>query len=226
TAAAAVLQAVMIAERMLQDLNHSPQVVGSVLNLMQALAGQARKQLRDFVAIDQKLRWKTEIIDIVMTIAVGLYRDRVLFEDKGLDAINDMDYREWLKKHGATNSALESPFLTGIYDFLFAYEGGDRKRPRLAAGAALRGALRMFFTYRGAMFWRMRSGMGDAVFAPMYKVMTAGRHDRTGNPVKFHFLHELSEATFDLTDKQRRFVTALTFRPPVLGDEELGGAKA
>ena len=60
---------------------------------------------------------------------------------------------------------------------MFAYEGGDRKKPRLAAGVALRGALRMFFTYRGAMFWRMRSGMGDAVFAPLYKVLrsTTGR---------------------------------------------------
>ena len=56
---------------------------------------------------------------------------------------------------------MNSRFITGIYDLVFAYEEGDRKRPALAAGVALRGALRMFFTYRGAMFWRMRSGMGD-----------------------------------------------------------------
>jgi uncharacterized protein with NAD-binding domain and iron-sulfur cluster len=216
TAAAAALQAVTIAERMVQDLNHSPQVVGSALNLVQALAGQARKQLRDFVATDQPLRWKTEIIDIVITIAVGLYRDRVLFAEKGLDAINDMDYRDWLKKHGATNTALESRFLTGIYDFLFAYESGDRKRPRLAAGVALRGALRMFFTYRGAMFWRMRSGMGDAVFAPLYKVMLLGGRKADGRevlPVQFHFLHELSEVALETQDA-KRFVTALRFSTP------------
>ena len=135
TVAAAVLQAVTIAETMLQDLNHSPQVVGSALNLLQALAGQARKELRDFVSIDETQRWKTEIIDIVMTIAVGLYRDRVLFERKGLDAINDLDYREWLLKHGATKTAVDSRFITGIYDLVFAYEAGDRKRPRLAAGS-------------------------------------------------------------------------------------------
>ena len=115
-----------------------------------------------------------------MTIAVGLYRDRVLFESKGLDAINDMDYRDWLLKHGATKTAVNSRFITGIYDLVFAYRGGDRKRPGLAAGVALRGALRMFFTYRGAMFWRMRSGMGDAVFAPLYKVMLLG--DRKVTP--------------------------------------------
>jgi hypothetical protein len=158
TVAAAMLQAITIAESVLQDFNHSPEVVGSVLNLMKALAGQARKQLREFVAIDPKLRWKTEIIDIVMTIAVGLYRDRVLLDRKGLDVLNNLDYREWLKKHGATNSSLESRFITGIYDLVFAYEGGDRDKPKLAAGVALRGALRMFFSYRGSMFWRMRSG--------------------------------------------------------------------
>ena len=75
-------------------------------------------------------------------------------------------------KHGATKTSLDSRFLTGIYDLVFAYEDGDRE-PRLAAGVALRGALRMFFTYRGAMFWRMRSGMGDAVFAPLYKVLSS-----------------------------------------------------
>jgi uncharacterized protein with NAD-binding domain and iron-sulfur cluster len=215
TAAAAMLQAITIVENMLQDLNHSPQITGSALNLMKALAGQMRKQLREIVDIDEKLRWKTEIIDIVMTIAVGLYRDRVLLDRKGLDALNDMDYREWLLKHGATKTAVDSRFITGIYDLVFAYEGGNRARPRLAAGVALRGALRMFFTYRGAMFWRMRSGMGDAVFAPLYKVMARERAQATkeGVPagVRFHFMHRLSEITFEDRPGRGKFVRTLTF---------------
>ena len=172
TVAAALLHAVTIFETILQDLNHSPQLAGAALNLLKAITAQARKQLRDLVAIDQGLQWKTDVIDIVMTIMVGLYRDRVLLDDKGLDALNDIDYRDWLHKHGATDSAVESRFIAGIYDLVFAYERGNRKRPKLAAGVALRGALRMFFTYRGSMFWRMRSGMGDAVFAPLYKAMS------------------------------------------------------
>jgi hypothetical protein len=191
-------------------------VIGSVLNVLRAIATQTRKQLRDVVAIDEELRWKTEIIDIVMTIAVGLYRDRVLLGDLGLDALNDVDYREWLRRHGATNSSLESRFITGIYDLVFAYQSGDRGKPKLAAGVALRGALRMFFTYRGAMFWRMRSGMGDAVFAPLYKVLTlpARRHP-VGNhelkPVHFHFRHELTGITVEGRG-DINFVTKLTFR--------------
>jgi len=208
TIAAAMLQVFGILERLLQDFGHSPELVTSVMTTLRALAVQAGKQLRDFVGIDEKLRWKTEIIDIVMTIAVGLYRDRVLLDKHGLDAINDLDYREWLRKHGASDTALESRFITGIYDLVFAYEGGDHRRPKLAAGVALRGALRMFFTYRGSMFWRMRSGMGDAVFAPLYKVM---RLENRKSPVRFFFLHNLDGLTFEVTPEGQRFVKQMTF---------------
>ena len=178
TGAAVMLQAVTIIENWLKQLNFAQQVPNSILNLMEAVAAQIRKLLRDLTDVDENIRMRTEVIDIVITIVVGLFRDRVLFDDRGLDAINQFDYREWLRNHGATKTALESRFLTGIYDFVFAYEGGDRRKPRLAAGVAVRGALRMFFTYRGAMFWRVRSGMGDAVFAPLYRVLSSPPDDR------------------------------------------------
>lgn len=202
--AAGLLQAVTILENWLHKMNYSPQVADTALQLMEAVVAQTRKLLRDVVSVDQELRWKTEIIDIVMTIAVGLYRDRVLFEKDGLDAINHIDYREWLRQHGATKTAVESRFITGIYDLTFAYKDGDRKQPALAAGVALRGALRMFFTYRGSIFWRMRSGMGDAVFAPLYKVLDA-------RGVKFHFRHELRNVRFSFQPKGKRYVTQMTF---------------
>jgi uncharacterized protein with NAD-binding domain and iron-sulfur cluster len=218
TTAAGILQGVTIAEDWVRTLNFAPQVSGTVLEFLEALAAQTRKQLRDVVAIDPRLRWKTEIIDIVMTIAVGLYRDKVLFDRDGLDVINGIDYRKWLAKHGATKSAVASPFLTGIYDLVFAYRDGDPKRPALAAGVALRGALRMFFTYRGAMFWRMRSGMGDAVFAPLYKVLSAGRSEKEAKDglqarekVTFHFSHALTGIDFDLDPAREHRVTALHF---------------
>jgi uncharacterized protein with NAD-binding domain and iron-sulfur cluster len=218
TTASGLLQAVTILEKWLQRMNLSPQVPGTPLRFMEAVAAQTRKFLRDFVGIDRKLRWKTEILDIVLTITVGLYRDRVLFEDRGFDAINHIDYRDWLKQHGATYTALNSQFLTGIYDLTFAYRKGDRQRPALAAGVALRGALRMFFTYRGSMFWRMRSGMGDAVFAPLYRVLQL--RDRqvkapdgtvfTARAVQFHFLHELNRVDLKY-ENDERYITGLHF---------------
>lgn len=207
TTAAGLLQAVTILENWLHKLNYSPQAADTALQLMEAVAAQTRKLLRDLVSVDQNMRRKTEIIDIVMTIAVGLYRDRVLFEEKGLDAINHIDYRDWLRQHGATNTSVDSQFITGIYDLTFAYRDGDRNQPALAAGVALRGALRMFFTYRGSMFWLMRSGMGDAVFAPLYKVLKAKPRN-----VKFNFDHSLRDVTFRVEPGDKRYVTQLKFR--------------
>ncbi len=46
--------------------------------------------------------------------------------------------------------------------------------------------MRMFFTYRGALFWRMTAGMGDIVFAPLYEVLK-----RRG--VRFEFFHRLRD---------------------------------
>jgi uncharacterized protein with NAD-binding domain and iron-sulfur cluster len=171
---------------------------------------QTRKLLADAVAIEPAMRRKLEIIDIVIAIAIGLYRNRLLFNRNGFDAINCFDYREWLLKQGANPSAVASEFITGIYDLTFAYEEGTRRR--LAAGVALRGALRMFFTYRGSMFWRMRSGMGDAVFAPLYKVLLA-----RGN-VRFHFLHTLDTVEMETIDGGR-YVKALHFATRHAGDK-------
>ena len=224
TGAAVILQAVTIIEIALQQLNFVRQVNDTILNLMEAIASQTRKLLKDVVAVDQDVRTKTEIIDLVLTIAVGLFRDRVLLDERGLDAINQFDYREWLLLHGATRSCVESPFLKGIYDFVFAYRGGQKDRPDLAAGVALRGALRMFLTYRGSMFWHLRSGMGDTVFAPLYRVLQTGtRVDAEGNETKvssvqFHLCHTLTSVEFSAKGGTQT-VASLVFALP--GDRAL-----
>ena len=214
TTAAGVLQGVTILEDWLRTFKLAPQAAGTVFEFVEAVAAQTRKLLHDVVAVDERLRWKTELIDIVITIAVGLYRDRVLFDERGLDAINHIDYRDWLIKHGATKTAVDSPFMNGIYDLVFAYRNGDHDKRALAAGVALRGALRMFFTYRGAMFFRMRSGMGDAVFSPLYKVLREGTAtgDRPARGrVTFHFLHALSRVELDFEQEDAGRIARLVF---------------
>lgn len=66
----------------------------------------------------------------------------------------------------------------------------------------------MFFTYRGAMFWKMRAGMGDVVFAPYYEVLK-----RRG--VGFEFFHRLRNVRLAESEKlqegEHRYVKALEF---------------
>ncbi len=120
---------------------------------------------------------------------------------RGYHAVDDLDLREWLAGHGASQAAIDSPLVRGFYDLSFAYEDGDPGRPRFPAGLALHLALRMFLDYKGALFWKMRAGMGDVVFAPLYEALR-----RRG--VRFRFFHRLDQ--LHLSD-DRRTVEAATF---------------
>ncbi len=115
----------------------------------------------------------------------GVVRFRIAFHPQGFDALDDYDCREWLLLNGASPQSVNSAFIRALYDLAFAYEGGDPNRPAIAAGSAIRGAFRAFFSYRGAFFWKMNGGMGDVVFAPLYEVLK-----RRG--VQFSFFHRLT----------------------------------
>ena len=154
------------------------------MRLIEALAAAARRQLEQQVAGDGELRRVWQVIDLILAILRGATMSGLALDPRGFDAINDYDWRDWLRMNGASEQSLDSGFMRGIYDLAFAFEDGDVKRPRLAAGVALRGAMRMFFTYRGALFWRMSAGMGDIVFAPLYQVLKQ-------RGVRFEFFHRL-----------------------------------
>lgn len=155
-----------------------------VAPLIDGLAEAARRQLARLVDGDRELRRVWQVIDLVLAVLRGSIRFALALDPRGFDAINDYDWREWLRMNGASEQSLDCGFMRGIYDLVFAYEEGDKARPRLAAGVALRGAMRMFFTYRGSLFWRMGAGMGDVVFAPLYQILK-------NRGVRFNFFHRL-----------------------------------
>lgn len=179
-----------------------------VLRFVEGIASSLRLQFEALVADDDETRLKWEIIDLVVAILVGAVRFRLLTDPRGLDAINDYECRDWLRMNGASERSVNSAFVRGLYDLALAYEAGNPLRPGLAAGQALRGSLRMFFTYRGAIFWKMKAGMGDVVFAPFYEVLK-----RRG--VKFEFFHRLENVRIadpgSLGPSERSYVSALEF---------------
>jgi uncharacterized protein with NAD-binding domain and iron-sulfur cluster len=147
-------------------------------------------------------------IDLATAAMRGILRFGLVSDPRGFDAINDYDFREWLRINGASERSLESAFIRGAYDLVFAYEDGDYKRPRHGAGVALRGALRMLFSSRGSIFWKMHAGMGDTVFAPMYELLKK-------RGVAFRFFHRLENVRLanaaDLAQGERAYVKALEF---------------
>ncbi len=168
----------------LPEIMQGPSAV--LVRLIESFAAAARRQLETIVAGDGELRRIWHVIELILAILRGAALNGMALDARGFDAINAYDWREWLRLNGASEESLDSGFMRGIYDLAFAFEDGDVNKPRLAAGVALRGAMRMFFTYRGSLFWRMSAGMGDVVFAPLYEVLK-------GRGVKFEFFHRLRD---------------------------------
>jgi uncharacterized protein with NAD-binding domain and iron-sulfur cluster len=204
--AAIAVEALALVEVALKSMPKVPESM--LLSVLEAIASALRKQFEAIVANDDHTRYQWEIIDLILANLVGAVRYKLLTDPRGLDAINHLDHRAWLRENGASERAVNSPFTRVLYDIAMAYEGGDADRPAIAAGAALRGTLRFFFCYRGALFWKMLAGMGDVVFAPFYEVLCA-------RGATFKFFHRLRNVKLAdarrLVPGEKQYVEALEF---------------
>ncbi len=203
---AGLIEAVEMLEMLFAPRSSYP--ANGIVQLLDLIAASARRQLEALIENDPELLVLWQGIDLAMASMRGILRFGLVSDPRGFDAINDYDFREWLRINGASERSIESPFIRGAYDLVFAYEDGDYQQPKHGAGVALRGALRMLFSSRGAIFWRMNAGMGDTVFAPMYEVLKK-------RGVVFRFFHRLERVRLadpaDLAEGERAYVKALEF---------------
>ena len=119
------------------------------------------------------------LLNVGAALALGLTRDVLIHGEAGFDLINNYDLREWLQDRGGLdpNYGWSAP-VRSIYDLAFSYINGAYGSPdkaKIAAGAAAKTLLRTAVQYRDAPFWRMKAGMGDVVFAPLYEVLSSQR---------------------------------------------------
>ncbi len=129
------------------------------------------------VESDAELRLFFTMFDTFASAASGIVEDGVL--TRGWHAINDRELCEWLRSHGAkqvtvgATPAQRCPVLRAIYDVAFGYPNGVIEDANVAAGTAMNDLLRLLFTYRGSLIYKMQAGMGDTVLAPFYEVLSA-----------------------------------------------------
>ena len=168
---------------------HNPLVHQEIATLVSKLQGWIGHELGQKTGHDLQSLRLLLLMDTCLAIVSGLFKVRA-FDGAKLSALDD-EFRAWLKESGAlpvTCSLVSNPLLRGIYDFVFAFDGGDAdaldKTANFATAPALRTIFRMCLTYDGAIFWKMRAGMGDTIFTPMYKAL-----EKRG--VQFRFFHKV-----------------------------------
>ena len=129
-----------------------------------------------------------EIAVSVATLAKGV-ADDILVGRKTWEELDRLDFREWMESHKVVPGfdIANSAIMQVPYDGVFAYEGWDQSRPRLSAGMAARGLLKLATDYQRSVFYEMNAGMGEAVFAPMFEVLRA-------RGVKVEFFAHVDEA--------------------------------
>jgi len=150
------------------------------------LVSEADKRLAERRAAapeDDGLRRLALLLNLAHAVIRGLIVDGVIFF--GFDVIDGIDWRDWLAKHGAATETIDSALVRGIYDYVFGFFRGRASEPKLEAGTAMNGILRLFFTFKGALFWEMQAGMGDIVFAPLYRALKA-------RGVRFEFFRKIT----------------------------------
>ncbi len=176
---------------------------GALLQPLLQLLHGLRDPLTDLAFADAD-RFIAEFIDIMVAILVGCLRFGLVTSPSGFDAIDNYELRAWLRLNGAEERSLHGGFMGALYDLSFAYEDGDPNRPSIAAGQGLRGFFRIFFGHRGPFAWKMRAGMGDVMFAPLYRLLA-----RRG--VSFEFFHRLENVGIAASRGDSPHVASLEF---------------
>ncbi|MGH8959245.1 MAG: FAD-dependent oxidoreductase [Acidimicrobiia bacterium] len=131
------------------------------------------RRLHELVVRDEAARRLWSLADLIVTTVRGILVDGLLTDPRGFAAINDEEYRAWISRHGASPDTLDSPLVRGVYDLVFGFQEGDPERPRFAAGLGLFLSGKLFFEYRGSIFWKLQGGMGEVLFAPLYEALAA-----------------------------------------------------
>jgi uncharacterized protein with NAD-binding domain and iron-sulfur cluster len=128
-----------------------------------------------------------EVVAFVLTLAAAVTTD-IVVKRKTWEELDRQDFREWMLSHRiigmpdlASTAIMQVP-----YDGVFAYVGKDQKNPRLGAGIAARGLLKLAFQYEVAPYFAMAAGMGECVFAPLYEVLKS-------RGVRFEFFAKVKE---------------------------------
>lgn len=109
-------------------------------------------------------------LDFACTNVIGIIDDQ-LAKPGRFAQLDGVEYREWLRRHGAREMTIYAPFLTTYYDAVAAYVEGDPERPNLSAPVMLNSLILAAMKYKGAFAYQMSSEIGDSFVAPIFQAV-------------------------------------------------------
>lgn len=148
---------------------------------------------------DPDVQWRLNLIDLALAHIQGLFVDEVIY-DRRLDSLDEYEYKDWLRRHGARETSLNSAFVRVLYNLIYGFPQGNTNNPQLGAGTAIRILMTILFQYNGAIMWKMQAGMGETVITPLYQVLK-----RRG--VKFKFFNVVKKLHLDQDQKSIAKIT-------------------
>ena len=151
-------------------------------------------RLGPLISTDSRARRLNALADLIRGVLRGVIVDGLSGRRDAYRAIHHLEFRDWLSKHGVQPETLSCALVRGQYDLAFSPELGDPRHPRIAADWGVFLATKLWFDYKGAIFWKMRGGMGDIVFAPLYQALRS-------RGVRFRFLTHADELVPDVTGR-------------------------
>jgi uncharacterized protein with NAD-binding domain and iron-sulfur cluster len=155
-------------------------VRGVLSGTLAMLRDRALRVLDELPRDDFRVHQLLVSLDLFFTLAVGLLREDMLHDGADWFALDDVDYRTWMQRHGARPETVVSAPLLTLADATFS----DPKSAGAGAGTTLHLTLRMLLTYKHAIVFRLGAGMGETVVAPLCRVLEA-------RGVRFKYFHRI-----------------------------------
>lgn len=157
-------------EEALKLLNalHLDGLLNGIIDLLIALRGMIAKILKGRDSLIATRIWL--IVDIGLTVAIGYIRDKA-YTEQGLAELDNYDFRDWLRRHGAEEASVLSPPITVWYDAIAAYDNGDLYKGSCATGASLITTSRLVEDYQGSVAYQLTSEIGDSLISALYAAL-------------------------------------------------------
>lgn len=166
----------------------------SIINeIFNVLSKWVTKLIDSIADHNEYFYWLAVFVEFGMVNMKGTFADVYNPETHELDyeKINDLDYREWLKSHGASERLLSSAMVRFLYTGTFHNLTGADQQGSLAAGVGLH-----FLTnsagYKGSFVWKFKAGTADTMITPIYLVLK-------NRGVKFKFFHKVEQVHYSDT---------------------------